>query len=77
MWLAHWDFIFRVNEKREKKDREENEVIGLSLKPQCLANKRGKVGGVECTCCICFRLEFFHTHLSDLSALRLLENKSV
>ena len=42
MWLEHWDFIVRENEM-EKKDTEENEVIGLSQKPQSEA--RGREGG--------------------------------
>lgn len=34
VWLEELDFIDREKEKMEKKDREENEVIGLILKPQ-------------------------------------------
>lgn len=44
MWLELWDFIARENEKK-KKDREENEVIDLSQKPQSQACKRGREGG--------------------------------
>lgn len=47
MWLEHWDFIARENEKKEekKRHREENEVIELSQKPQSQASKRGREGG--------------------------------
>lgn len=35
VWLEHWDFIARENKKEKKKGHgEENEVIGLSQKPQ-------------------------------------------
>lgn len=34
VWLEELDFIDREKEKMEKNDREENEVIGLILKPQ-------------------------------------------
>lgn len=47
MWLEHWEFIVRENET-EKKDTEENEVIGLSQKPQSEARGGGREGA-ECT----------------------------
>lgn len=58
-----------MRREKKKKDREENEVIGLSKKPQSRASKRGREGGGRVLylfqCSIRFSL-FFFLQLSQL-----------